>query len=105
MLATSSAAPGQCFVPITVTCLVPGVAGTSLWNHRQASQDLITLPTLERQTLYQRTLETLESICVSATGPEIVDYCRDQAQFIARFPECDATCEAACRRLAPRPTK
>jgi cytochrome b pre-mRNA-processing protein 3 len=105
MFATSSAVPGQRFVPIAVTILVLGVAGSWFWSRHQESQDLLALPNQERQALYQRTLETLESICARATGPELNDYCHDQAQFIARFPECGTKCAAVCQRLAQRPTK
>jgi len=90
---------------VAMAFLVFAVGGSSLWSHHQSRQQLRAIPTEERQVLYKRTLATLESLCVNAQGSEITEYCREQAQFIAAFPECDATCEGVCRRLAPRPTK
>jgi hypothetical protein len=105
MLAASRISPRQRYAMFAIAFLVLAVVGNWFWSLRQERVDLLGLPTQERQALYKRTLETLESVCVSAAGSEIKDYCRKQAQFIARFPECDAACEAACRSLAPRPTK
>jgi cytochrome b pre-mRNA-processing protein 3 len=87
-----------------VLVAVTGV-GAVFWSQTRASAELRAMPALERAALYARTLETLRTTCTQIQGSELLDYCRQQAEFVSRFPECDAACQGACQRLLPRPTK
>lgn len=50
--------------------------------------------------LYDRTVESLGGVCRSHPT-NLEDFCRDQAELVVRFPECDAACRAlpAARQL------
>lgn len=105
MHALPSDVTSQRHFAVAAALLVSLVAGTWVWNRHLSQRELLTLPSQERHSLYAHTLETLGTVCMHAQGPELSSYCRDQAQFIARFPECGVNCQEVCRRLAPRPTK
>lgn len=68
-------------------------------------REISDLPEPERRALYERTRETLRSPCSQARGPEVAEYCRQQADFIKRFPECDSECRELAARFAPQPSR
>lgn len=68
-------------------------------------RELSDLPVAERRALYERTRDTLQTTCMLASGQELTGYCRQQADFITRFPECDGECHALAARFKPRPTR
>ncbi len=75
-----------------------------LWNPDAEGKAILNLPQMERRALYERTLRTLETTCRSkASASGLEDFCRGQAEFIVRFPECDAVCSALAepRRSLP----
>jgi hypothetical protein len=92
-------------IAFAAASLVLAVIGTTYWSHRQAHADLLGIPTQERQSLYEHTLEALRTTCTRTIGEDLAQYCREQAQFVSQFPECDASCLALCRKYAPKPTK
>lgn len=104
MHASSSDVTGQRYA-VAGALLVLLVAGSWVWNRHLSQQELLALPNQQRHTLYAHALETLETVCIHAQGPDLSEYCREQAQFIAHFPECGVNCQEICRKLAPRPTK
>jgi hypothetical protein len=60
----------------------------------------------ERRALYERTLSTLQSTCASSKGSTgLDDFCRDQAEFIVKFPECNASCAALAGKFRGIPTR
>lgn len=69
------------------------------------ARELSELPATERGALYERTLDTLRTTCTQARGPEVAEYCRQQADFITLFPECDAECRDLAARFAPGPSR
>ena len=79
----------------------------ALFIHRQTEsvREVRSMPTAERRALYQRTLEILNSACAGAPGPTVEAYCRNQAEFIGLFPECDPDCRARVRQLTSSPTR
>jgi cytochrome b pre-mRNA-processing protein 3 len=58
-----------------------------------------------RKDLYERTLQTLQTVCSEPRGTELDDHCQQQARFIVRFPECDGACRELAARFAPQPTR
>lgn len=61
---------------------------------------LARLPEPERRALYERTLHALTSTCqATPRSSGLEDFCREQAQFVLRFPECDASCRALSQGL------
>src|SRR5512145_1844318 len=81
-----------------------GLIGAVVFITTRTDRELRALPAADRRALYQRTLETLRSACMHVTGPQLSDYCCDQAEFVKRFPECDPTCRELAERFAPKPT-
>lgn len=79
--------------------------GGILWHHSRAEAELMTMPAQERLSLYDRTLSTLSTTCAHAEGESLREFCQQQAMFLSRFPECDGSCQSACQRYLPRPTK
>lgn len=77
----------------------------AVYLHARLTRDLRGLPAPERRVLYERTLETLRTSCTHSPGPPLTDYCRDQANFIERFPECDSACRELAARFAPQPSR
>ncbi|MCC6214441.1 MAG: hypothetical protein IT376_06205 [Polyangiaceae bacterium] len=68
-------------------------------------RELSQLPEPERRALFERARATLRSTCAQASGPEVTKYCRQQADFIKRFPERDSECRELAARLAPQPSR
>jgi hypothetical protein len=83
------------------------LALTSWWRGSGEEEHALTqLPAAERRELYERTLHTLESTCApQARPPGLQRYCRQQAEFIVRFPECDQVCRELAGRDLPKPTR
>jgi hypothetical protein len=64
------------------------------------------LPEGERRALFERTLRTLETSCARAKRSRgLDDYCREQAEFLLNFPECDAACRAVSLEFSGLPTR
>jgi len=66
-------------------------------------RELRAMSVIERQALYARTLETLSSSCEHPSARTLIEYCRDQSNFIKRFPECDRTCQTLAARRSRLP--
>ena len=75
-----------------------------LW-HRAGEQELRELPEAQRVAFYHRTLETLRTTCMAASGPRLTDYCHEQAALVVHFPECDAACRELARHFTHKPTR
>jgi hypothetical protein len=53
------------------------------------------LPYARRQALFDRTWSTLQEFCLGQPQPPpLHEYCRQQANFVLSFDECDAACRA-----------
>jgi hypothetical protein len=76
-----------------------------VWSAGEVTRALRHLPVEQRAGLYQRTMENLTTICDPAPGRSMRDFCRTEAEFALRFPECDDVCRAIARRQMslPRP--
>lgn len=82
--------------------LVAFAAGLfALWTRDAERAALARLSGDERGRLYQRTLENLRSTC-SVESVALRAYCQQQAEFILKFPECGAGCQALARDFLPR---
>lgn len=64
------------------------------------------LPEVERQALYERTLRSLETTCRGGERPDGLErFCREQAEFVVQFPQCDAGCQRLARTHLPTPSR
>lgn len=68
-------------------------------------REVRNMPASERRALYLRTIETLKSTCASVTGPTLKEFCREQAEFLGLFPECDGDCRARVLQLTASPSR
>lgn len=81
---------------------------TVLWLHGPDAETkaIGALSADERRTLYERTLRTLETTCDRTHRPRgLDDYCREQAEFVVKFPECDTGCEERAAGFRPLPAR
>ena len=90
--------------------LVAALAATALilvsyFFYARVAPHVDQLPPSERRALYQRTRQTLETSCTNASGASLIDYCREQAEFIKQFPECDSECHSLVVRFTPAPAR
>jgi hypothetical protein len=79
----------------------------AIWLANEWSKDraIRELPDQERKALYEHTMMTLETVCSAPRWPNgLAQYCRDQAELAARFPECDARCRELAERFQ-RPSR
>jgi hypothetical protein len=82
------------------------IASVWLYASDPETTALERMPIDERQALYERTVRTLESTCSVMNRPEgLADFCRTQAEFVSKFPECDAACASLARKFLPQPTR
>jgi len=67
---------------------------------------LRNLPPLERQAVYQRTIDDLRVLCAPSHPEALQAHCRELAVTVAPLPECDAACAGLVRPiLIPLPTR
>lgn len=90
---------------LTAGLTLVSIVGFYVSRQNRSDREPLGLQPSERSALYARTLEILHTTCASALEADLVAYCREQARFIARFPECGHECQSLCRRFSPRPTK
>lgn len=85
--------------------LVVLFSGISILLQRSNERELREMPVSDRRTLYEQTLQILRTSCATAAstpGYAQEDRCREQASFLARFPECDRTCHQLTDPLTPK---
>jgi hypothetical protein len=82
------------------------VAVLSLKGPDAETKAITALSEAERRALYERILRTLETTCDQAKRPHgLDDFCKEQAEFIVKFPECDAACASRAARFRPLPAR
>jgi hypothetical protein len=96
----------------TIALVAIGVIGAStvtilwLWNPDAERKAIQRLPQAERRVLYERTLRTLETTCrLEGRESGLEDFCQRQAEFILRFPECDAACSSVAESHRSVPSR
>jgi hypothetical protein len=72
----------------------------TVWQATRLDDAVEAMPPSERRALYERTRDSLATTC-RAPAEALVPFCREQAELVLRFPECDRT----CRTLAARHTR
>jgi hypothetical protein len=77
----------------------------ALFMHSRLTCEITELPDAEQRAIYERTHDTLRTTCLRAKGPELTEYCREQADLITRLPNCDDDCRNLAARFTPHPTR
>jgi cytochrome b pre-mRNA-processing protein 3 len=92
--------------PILIGVAVVAALGLVAWL--SGSQNTAAGPLREPEggALYERTLGTLSRFCDPKRDLKGIDeFCRQQADFIIRFPQCDAACRALAAPHHSLPTR
>jgi hypothetical protein len=97
--------PFACAAVAVFGVLALGLAATTFWSHWQSRQDLLSMRSQDRRLLYERVLGATMEACAQGRQPDLTEYCREQGQYLALFPECDESCRSLSRRFSPSPTK
>ena len=85
---------------VAFTVAIVGVIWLWAWSDGAERRAIRSMPQLERQALHARTLQNLKSVC-SPPSDALHDFCREQAQLVLEFQECERTCqELADRQLS-----
>jgi hypothetical protein len=86
--------------------IVVAVLAFWMWKTTEETRAIRHLPAAERQTLYDRTLRTLQSPCRPGDDSRgLRGFCVDQAKFILKFPECDAACRTIASEYLRNPAR
>ena len=70
------------------------LAATLIWNLGAERRAIRNMPPAERQHAYARSLESFRSLCTTDRAESLRSHCRQQAQMLLSFPECDGYCES-----------
>lgn len=89
----------------TILLCLAAFAGISFWESERDASSVRSMPEGERKALYERTMETLRTVCSGEHASAVPDLCRDQAELVVTFPECDDACRELARRHQPKPTR
>jgi hypothetical protein len=76
----------------------------ALWAWRQGAQRraISDLPTDKRAELYRSELDAFRSLCGQGPRTDALERrCREKAEFLLQFPECDQGCEQLARTHLP----
>jgi hypothetical protein len=76
-----------------------------IWSQQSEKRAIQALPDAERNSLYRRTLEDLQSVCAVGHASDLDEHCARQARFILQFPECEEACRELARRQQRIPTR
>ncbi len=89
---------------LLVALLLVGVWIAVMAAHeRRLTRVIHALPAPLQQEMYRRTYDELATVC--STQPGLDDHCRDEADLLLRFPQCDADCRALAQRVFRSGTK
>lgn len=82
-----------------------GLTGLWIWSSQREARALRDLPAGERQALYVRTMENLQTVCRSERAPDLVEFCSQQAEIAVGLPECDDACRTLAHRFYRKPAR
>jgi cytochrome b pre-mRNA-processing protein 3 len=92
-------------VVLAVVLLVLG----AVWLYLQGGENraLNALSPAQRAALFQETRDSIRLMCLSDAGVKkaFKGRCAQQADFLARFPECDAACQQEIAPFIPEATR
>lgn len=68
------------------------------WHQGDERRAIAALPASERATLYAGELEIFQTLCGISPRPDALERtCREKAEFMLQFPECDQACQQLAR--------
>jgi cytochrome b pre-mRNA-processing protein 3 len=90
--------------PVALLVLLLSIA-VWVWFRRAETRAVSQLPRAERRAVYARQLENLRVLCARPRDDILSERCRQQAEFILAFPECDTACQEIANRILQQPTR
>lgn len=66
--------------------------GTITWQAGSERRAIARLPDEVRRGVFSQTLEAFSELCRGPERDDLRSHCREQARFLALFPECGARC-------------
>jgi hypothetical protein len=91
-----------CVLPVL---LAAGLFAYWVWSAGEEQRAILDLPTAERRAFYDRTLQNLTSVCMGFDAVHFGDFCREEAERVLLFPECDDHCRDLAKRQLPKPAR
>jgi len=89
-----------------VVLAIIGVLVAWFWTSDEERRALQEMPAEQRRALYDDSLKAARAMCRSAeSAPPLAQHCRESAELLTAFPECDAECIDFVRRARPQPAR
>ncbi len=77
-----------------------------LWLNRSGGKALDAMAPAQRAAFYRESRESFQKECLQTLGALSANpTCRQRAEFLLLFPECDAACRQAVAPALPAPAK
>jgi hypothetical protein len=90
-------------IPLAVLVAVGVWIGVIGWREHRLNEAVSALPQPLQEQTYRRAYDELATVCTTQRGLDA--HCRDEAELILRFPQCEGECRTLARRLLPVGTK
>lgn len=81
--------PASLLLGALLIIAVLGVLARALSSEQRA---LEKMDTQTRAALFQETWQGFKTLCQPQPAPGLSSRCQEQAQFLLKFPDCDAAC-------------
>ena len=69
------------------------LVGWMIWSGTAERRAIAKMPVEQRQLIYEHTLESVRAMCADRSDDDIRQRCREQAEFLLVFPECQDECQ------------
>lgn len=84
---------------LVIGAVLLGLVGVWMWVQGSEGGALRAMSPAQREAFYQETWKAQRAKCLGDAGPtEPESRCRQRAQYLLQFPQCDEACRA---ELAP----
>jgi hypothetical protein len=90
---------------LMISVVVIGGACAWAWMATEQDRAIRAMSPDDRLAFYQRTLQNLQSVCAGQFDGRLQKFCREQAQLVVRFPECDEQCDDLAQHLLSPATR
>ena len=90
---------------VLVALLALCMAALWLWSHGSERRALLAMDPAQRRVLFEETRAGYRTMCASPGVEGLALRCRNQAEFLRDFPECDGACQAELLPSLNLPTR
>jgi hypothetical protein len=68
----------------------------------QERETIRSMPEPERRAAFDKEMAAFKALCIEGPGSQLDARCRERAEFLEQFPECDQSCRALTGRFVPQ---